>query len=68
MLLGTPPLPDWSHDPISLVIKAKTPNLRKYVVSDYDYDQDKVLQAKGNAALIFNRLPTFPTPEVDGIE
>ena len=27
-----------------------------------------VLLVKGNSALLLNRLPTFPTPEVDGVE
>ena len=27
-----------------------------------------VLLAKGNAALLLNRSPTFPSPEIDGLE
>ena len=27
-----------------------------------------VLLAKGNAALLINRVPTFPSPEIDGQE
>ena len=27
----------------------------------------QVLLAKGNAALILNRIPTYPDPEIDGV-
>jgi hypothetical protein len=32
------------------------------------YQKLAVLLAKGNAALLLNRIPTFPNPDIDGIQ
>ena len=31
------------------------------------YQKLSVLLARGNAALLLNRFPTFPSPDIDGV-
>ena len=76
--MGFKPLPvetmgGWHEDALEQIRKlgqalARASGQEEAEVVHHLFQRLSVLLMRGNAALLINRVPAFPNPEVDGIE
>ena len=54
-------------DQIRILAKAQGIGKDEYEVTRHLFQRLSVLLVKGNAALLLNRIPSHPMPEIDGV-